>query len=848
MKELLFFNNKGEQLYLSTTDKKDYYSGTIFLESSSVGLVASESLHIVEKIGENFGYPKSKEDIEVGTEFSAIKFYDVKENSVVELSESKTLSPVESFPSTSLRINYLIEGKEAGVYTDYIFIKIDDILISLTVHAEFVGEDDRLVDLLSNIGEDIGEEEYKILRDTDITGAGIDFKKLNAKRKEFLLEAHNIKPFIGSYKGVLNILKFFGYSDLRVKEYFKNIKTGVGSYEPVDSYEKHGNNIINGVLQKTSMFGLFYDITVPDGFDEFGTEKRKKNFSFSNDEIVIKLFALQRYIKNKGIGGASKLIDIIGEHYFSCTNLVSTWVDKTRSCVIDEGEDVKMEILSGKVGYIKDLRNDLLKYSYGEDRDLSTGFNPRSHTALGHFSHLNLNSWEVKEDKKVIIGHLLKVSHTTFDKDWTVFDITWERFKGEDDITWDKMFISDYYEVKWTVLMQGGKTKTNFKYEEVQKIKTINTLELILPYSGTYSVKCEVFKYGGLILSKTDYVEVRVPEVDFYHAYKYVDPNLQRWQGMKNLSWKDLEGDFETVYNNSGVFEDIEKVTSYSFTLPPYLKSLIGEKRLEDSTTVSWKELGKSTWDQSTYLTWENCLFYTSTHQKIIIDSIELGGGYLMLSGYLIYVPKDITTLESLALYLREQGLEEAIRGQINYRKADQGHEFIDIIVTTHDNGKNGILWGSDFLGIISDKNRSSWEDYNIWDSWKIWENLSWNILFESCQPTARPGYFTDTNTILRQSSSVIPPFTNVFFTVDASSMVAPEYFKWELLIGDKVIATSDTELWSYSFITPAVYSVRCTIRDRNNNENIKMRENLIIVLSSEAFTQYLLENKNTQI
>ena len=123
MKELLFFNNKGEQLHLSTTDGKDYYSGTIFLESSSVGLVASESLHIVEKIGDSFGYPKSKEDIEVGTEFSAIKFYDVKENSVVELSESKTLSPVESFPSTSLRINYLIEGKEARPITQISLIQ-----------------------------------------------------------------------------------------------------------------------------------------------------------------------------------------------------------------------------------------------------------------------------------------------------------------------------------------------------------------------------------------------------------------------------------------------------------------------------------------------------------------------------------------------------------------------------------------------------------------------------------------------------------------------------------------------------------------------------------------------------
>lgn len=848
MKELLFFNNKGEQVVLSTTDKKDYYSGTVFLESSSVGLVASESLHIVEKIGENYGYPKTLEDINVDSEFSAIKFYTIENNSEIKLSDTLAFEAQSSFPSTSLRINYLIEGKEAGVYTDYIYIKIGDILICLTVHAEFVGEDDRLVGLLSNIGESISEEEYKIFRETDITGAGLDFKKLNAKRKEFLLEAHNIKPFVGSYKGVLNILRFFGYSDLRVKEYFKNIKTGVGSYESINSYEKHGNEIINGTLQKTSMFGLFYDITVPDGFDEFGNEKRKKNFSFSNDEIIIKLFALGKYIKNKGIGGASKLVDIIGEHYFSNRNLVSVWVDKNRSTVIDEGEDVKLRFLSGKVGYIKDLRNDLLRYSYGEDKDFHKGFNPGSHTALGYFSYLNLGSWKVKEDRKVICGHLLKVEHTTFDKDWKFFDINWKRFKSEDDITWEKMFTSDYYEVKWTILMQGGNTRTNFKYEEIQEIKTINTLELVLPYSGTYSVKCEVFRYGGLVLSKTDYVEVRVPEVDFYFLYKYNDPELQRWKGMKNLSWKDLEGDFETIYNNGASFEDTEKLTTYSTTLVPYAKSLIEEKNLGDSTTVSWKDMGKSTWDQTTYLVWENCLFHTSAHQKVIIDSVETGGGKLMLNGIEVEVPSKINTLMGLGDYLREIGMEEAIRGQINYRLADRGHEFLDIVISTHDNLKNGIIWGSSFTGLISDINRNSWEDFMIWDNWEILERLSWELTLECCSPSPRPGYFTNTNTICRHSATIIPPLTRVFFTPDLSSMVSPKTFKWEILMNDVIIAESDMELWSYMFITPGTYSIRCRIRDENSNENIKMKDSLITVIKSESFAQYLIENTNKVI
>lgn len=849
MRELLFFNNKGEQVILSSTPSKDYYSGTVFLESSSVGLYASESLHVVERKGDRYGYPESSTPITADTEFSAIKFYQVDSNSTISMSDTLELDPVAGLPETSLRINYLIEGQETGVYTDYIYIRIDSILVCLTVHAEFVGEDDRLVDLLSNIGEEIGEEEYRILRNTDLNNAGLDYSILNAKRKEFLLEAHNIKPYVGSYKGVINILKFFGYGDLEIKEYWKNIKTGIGSYETIHSYEKHGQNIINGTLQKTAMFGLFYDVTVPVGWDETGTPIRKKNFTFSNDEIILKLFALQRYISNKGIGGTSKLVDIVGQHYFYSTNLVSTWIDRTKSTTLTVGTDLKVDVVSDRVGYLTDLRNDLLSYYDSKGTDLVQDWNPKSTTALGHYDLISAIEWKVKEDRKVIPGHLLRVVHSTFDKTWQDIDVPWTRFQDEEeDYTWEKMFYLDYYAVEWRVSMQGGKTIATWDYSETQAVKTINELELVLPYAGTYAVECRVLGYGGVMLSKTEYVEVRVPEVDFYHLYRYQDPTLQRWVGLKYLTWQDMEGDYDSVVNSRRVTPLPERLTTYSTTVAGYYTSLVGTGRLSDVTVVSWKELGKTTWDQTTFLTWEACTFCTSANQKVIIDSVEPGGGTLMLNGISITIPPTITTLKDLCEFLVEAGMEEAIRGQINYREADQGHEFLDVVITTHDNGKAGMLWGSDCCGIISDIGKNAWDSYSVWDSWRLWDSLTWELLKESCIPTPRPGYFTPTTTIAKQSSSVIPPLTTIFFTPDASSLVAPEWFKWELLMGEVVIASSDTELWSYTFITPGTYSVRLIIRDRNNNAGTKLRQSLITVLTTEAFTQYLIENKNAII
>ena len=48
-------------------------------------------------------------------------------------------------------------------------------------------------------------------------------KQLNEKRKELMIEGHNIYPYVGTYKAIINALKFFGYNNLSIVELWRNI-------------------------------------------------------------------------------------------------------------------------------------------------------------------------------------------------------------------------------------------------------------------------------------------------------------------------------------------------------------------------------------------------------------------------------------------------------------------------------------------------------------------------------------------------------------------------------------------------------------------------------------------------
>jgi hypothetical protein len=195
------------------------------------------------------------------------------------------------------------------------------------VYGQTEIEDIRFRTELGNLGKLITENEVFIFKDYDILEGGIDWSYLNMKRKEMLMMKHLIYPYIGSYKSIINAINFFGYNDLQLNEYYKDINPTSqkflklfkieipdifdNSVEGWTESEFIMNNFPNENYEETNMFNLTYKITDIDG---------NKQITYSIDEIIIKLQGLKYWLKKNIIPLTHKILDITGRSYFKAQN------------------------------------------------------------------------------------------------------------------------------------------------------------------------------------------------------------------------------------------------------------------------------------------------------------------------------------------------------------------------------------------------------------------------------------------------------------------------------------------------------------------------------------------------
>jgi hypothetical protein len=121
----------------------------------------------------------------------------------------------EDYPTTGkttyLKATFNVIDREIGRFTAYAQTEIEDIRFKIE---------------LSNVGKIIGANEAFIFKEYDILEGGIDWNLVNKKRKEMLMMKSLIYPYIGSYKSIINAINFFGYNDLQLNEYYRNIDSG----------------------------------------------------------------------------------------------------------------------------------------------------------------------------------------------------------------------------------------------------------------------------------------------------------------------------------------------------------------------------------------------------------------------------------------------------------------------------------------------------------------------------------------------------------------------------------------------------------------------------------------------
>lgn len=386
VKNLSFFDNNGYNLNFEWNDNLKIWEGNIYFPKVSVGLYANTNIYIMEKITdtgsdsesvENYYFPQ-KDDSNSSITFSwdilnkfvdefflfdfDIDYYSTNnfetsaleytpnngpelETLIVKRFEEYEVELDESFSKKALPLHIAFSSPEK--YDATTFKRSLDMnyngkkIAKITFFAETIEEDERLKVLNKNMGYNIKPKDTIIFKESDIKECYPNYELLNQKRKELMIEGHNIYPYIGSYKAIINVIKYFGYENLNIIEYWRNVDStseNFGMIFPTSKYKltnKETLNVSGNIIplpnknyRKLNNISLVYTINhIIDEYDELELPLVKEDFSFTMEEVMIKLFELRRKLNDEFMPASSRIVDIIGEgNYFGLEDVINNTI------------------------------------------------------------------------------------------------------------------------------------------------------------------------------------------------------------------------------------------------------------------------------------------------------------------------------------------------------------------------------------------------------------------------------------------------------------------------------------------------------------------------------------------
>ena len=251
---------------------------------------------------------------------------------------SKHYDPETSDNGYSANIGF--SGKYDGVYQQPMYVCLVDTynknsndigevypIGEIMLNAEAEGEDERYRTFLSNFGIPDPKEYNDIFSDTDINDDLPDYVSINKNSKKMMLAYSDIFPYIGSYKALINAVKFLGYDDIFFKEWYKEIgnsamdDSGYTTYDISYSGDTRLNTIENTEiserihLRKLNWISMLYKLNeeLDAADDKFGFPTATTIIKNYNTDRLAKLISLKDWIDRYATGVNCKVIDISGE-------------------------------------------------------------------------------------------------------------------------------------------------------------------------------------------------------------------------------------------------------------------------------------------------------------------------------------------------------------------------------------------------------------------------------------------------------------------------------------------------------------------------------------------------------
>ena len=638
---LRFFDSESNDLNLLYNSETNIWEGVCYLPKVSTGLYETLTIYILEQVegelgGDKFITPigtgantgnKFKFKFFSGYEFSEdIFMYSAKNNNgVLEIQKddvqihsilnsnvhigtnSNGFKIIGSnIPMIPVKCNVALMSEEDNYHTRILDIYevyygteeglpygpgTEVLIASIRIYGETESEDERLGVLLSNMGMSLSEEEYLILKDSNILEFSPDWILMNQKRKELLLQASEIKPFVGTYKALLNAIDFYGYNKITIKEYWLNINEQAENFGKLQAIavpnqetvgflanKNQGNQLPSSNLKKTSRFSLVYRLNEADGgVDEWDIPTVVESTDYSPDEVLIKLYGLKNKLQEKYLPLQAKIVDITGEgDYFGQFNL-NVWnnqhsiKDQTAGQKVDFSRYPKERQL-----YIEDLR----KVDY-RLTGINQDFSALSEIDREEISESIINFYDEYYNNElssfntlvgIPVGCPVILNADSFIGSWDSAEFSFMDAEdtGNHLLTFDNWWKQGIYEMEWTILGPRGYSKSfrggvgyydgggnwHPQYQE---------FPIVLPYAGNYSVELSIFDLYNVRSSyrKPDYFEVKNKNVEVYGIFQRMLPQLN-WNEYK-YSYDIAGSDWDWARENTIDVDSV--IATYYLTL-----------------------------------------------------------------------------------------------------------------------------------------------------------------------------------------------------------------------------------------------------------------------------------------
>ncbi len=346
----MLYNHKGVQVISNSN---------VYLEETSVGLNKALNFFIISEFDCTALSVKMRNLN--GTDNEDFTLYTITGN-VIETVNELTLLNVQKTVQSNIRI-YKLNVKFSPIEFSY-EDKTNVLLVNYTLngqsnyvevvlHGKASEQKDNLVVALQNFKKFITDDYYTAFLDSNYKEKKQDFVLLNRKRKEMLLELHELTGFQSSYRSLIAAIRYFGYGDLlTIKELWKaSYDTTKPQYKQTDIL----NSIITSIdktlvgYEKTNLMRLVYQINKEEVSTNPPYQDSDKfpyyiNVLYNTDEILLKLHSLERILKAEFLGLNSHIVDISGEYQSIVGNELNYWIADAAIQSVLMTENLKQEI------------------------------------------------------------------------------------------------------------------------------------------------------------------------------------------------------------------------------------------------------------------------------------------------------------------------------------------------------------------------------------------------------------------------------------------------------------------------------------------------------------------------